>query len=60
MIAPMESPRHEERDAIEAGSGQGGRPSGEPYVSPAVCELTARELDRQRNLVRESLLLRSA
>ena len=41
-------------------SGTGERLSGERYVARAVGELTERELELQRRLVRESLLVRAA
>jgi hypothetical protein len=47
-------------DDIEAQSGAGEPPNGEPYVPASVGELTARELDQQRRLVQESLLVRAA
>jgi hypothetical protein len=56
----MESLRHDERDSDEARSAAAEQLSGEHYVPASVGELSARELDQQRRLVRESLLLRAA
>jgi hypothetical protein len=56
----MESLRHDERDSDEARSGAVERLSAEHYVPASVGELTSRELDQQRRLVRESLLVRAA
>ena len=56
----MELLRHDEGDSDDARSGAPERLSGEPDVRAVVCELTERQLDLQRRLVRESLLLRSA
>jgi hypothetical protein len=56
----MELLRHDEGDSDEARSGASERLSGGPYAPAAVGELTVRELDLQRRLVRESLLLRPA
>jgi hypothetical protein len=53
----MESLRHEEGDT-ENGVAEGL--SGTAYASASVGELTVRQLDLQRRLVRESLLLRPA
>lgn len=60
MIGHMELLRQEEGDTDDARSAAAGRLSGEPYAQAAVGELTDQELDLQRRLVRESLLLRSA
>jgi hypothetical protein len=57
MIGTMQSLR-EDDDLLEARSKADERLGGEPGVPPAVGELTVRELDLQRRLVRESLLLR--
>jgi hypothetical protein len=54
----MEPPRPDERDAAEPGPDQ--RPISGPHAVAAVHEPTVRELDLQRRLVRESLLLRPA
>ena len=55
----MESLR-DDNGSRETRSGAGERLSGERYVAPAVGELTERELELQRRLVRESLLVRAA
>jgi hypothetical protein len=52
----MESLRYNEREADEARAVAAERLSGTRYVPASVCELTVRELDEQRRLVRESLL----
>ncbi len=56
----MESLRDDNGPSQEPRSGAGERLSGERYAAPPVCELTERELDLQRRLVRESLLVRAA
>jgi hypothetical protein len=55
----MESLRHDDGHPDEARSGGTDRLSGQPPKPLSVGELTARQLDLQRRLVRESLLLRS-
>jgi hypothetical protein len=59
MIGPMESVRYEQGDSGEVQSAA-ERLSAEPSAPASVCELTVRELDLQRRLVRDSLLLRPA
>jgi hypothetical protein len=56
----MESLHDHDSDSHEPRSDAGERLSGASYVPVSVGELTVRELDLQRRLVRESLLLRSA
>jgi hypothetical protein len=51
----MELQQHE-RDPDER-TDVAAQPGGAPHVTPSVGELTDRELDLQRRLVRESLLL---
>ena len=55
MISAME-PLRDHDDSFEARSDAGEPVSSGPYVPAAVGELTVRELDLQRRLVRESLL----
>jgi hypothetical protein len=55
----MESVRYEQRDSDDARSGVEGL-SEAGCVPASVGELTERQLDLQRRLVRESLLLRPA
>lgn len=54
----MESVRYEQRDSDDARSGVAQGLNGAGYVAASVGELTERQLDLQRRLVRESLLLR--
>jgi hypothetical protein len=56
----MESLRHEEGDSDDVRSGVAEGLSGTAYAPASVGELTLRQLDLQRRLVRESLLLRPA
>jgi len=56
----MESVSYEQRDSDDARSGVAEGLSGAGHVPASVGELTERQLDLQRRLVRESLLLRPA
>lgn len=56
----MESLRHQEGDSEDVRSGVAEGLSGATHVQASVCELTLRQLELQRRLVRESLLLRPA
>jgi hypothetical protein len=56
----MESLRHQEGDSRDVRTGVAEGLSGTAYVPASVCELTLRQLELQRRLVRESLLLRPA
>ena len=60
MIGPMESVRYEPGDSDDARSGVAEALRAVSDVPAAVGELTERQLDLQRRLVRESLLLRPA
>jgi hypothetical protein len=60
MIGAVEPISRNDVDGDEARSYAAERLRGEPFVRPSVGELTARELELQRRLVRESLLLRPA
>jgi hypothetical protein len=60
MIDPMESVHYEQRDSDDARSHVAEGRSAAGYVQVSVGELTERQLDLQRRLVRESLLLRPA
>jgi hypothetical protein len=56
----MESLRYDQGDADDTRSGVAEGLRSEAHVTVLVGELTERELDLQRRLVRESLLLRPA
>jgi hypothetical protein len=56
----MESLRHQEGNTDEVRSGVAEGLSSTAYTPASVCELTLRQLELQRRLVRESLLLRPA
>jgi hypothetical protein len=60
MIVPMESVRYEQGDSDDARAGVAEILRGAADVPASVGELTERQLDLQRRLVRESLLLRPA
>jgi hypothetical protein len=60
MIGLMESVHYDQGDSADARSGMAAALSGAGDVPASVGELTERQLDLQRRLVRESLLLRPA